>query len=145
MDSVAKYSELACQENDSSYVGLSITQTQQLQAAYKSKEKFREYYKGKIERQRLWNILIVFVVVFVVCFFVAIFLWYRQKTKERLIQEQLKISLNKIENENKEHRKVLTELHKVEGEIEKLKSIHSIQVEQLINSSLKTEYMATQP
>lgn len=137
MDSIAKYSELACQENDSSYSCLSITQTQQLQAAYKSKEKFREYYKGKVERQRLWNILIVFVVVFVACIFVAIFLWYRQKTKEKLIQEQLKISLNKIENENKEHRKVLTELHKVEGEIEKLKSIHSIQVEQLIADKQK--------
>lgn len=36
MDSIAKYSELACQENDSSYSCLSITQTQQLQAAYKS-------------------------------------------------------------------------------------------------------------
>lgn len=74
MDSIAKYSELSCQENDSSYSCLSITQTQQLQAAYKSKEKFREYYKGKVERQRLWNILIVFVVVFVACIFVAIFL-----------------------------------------------------------------------
>ena len=54
-----------------------------------------------------------------------------------MIQEQLKISLNKIENENKEHRKVLTELHKVEGEIEKLKSIHNIQVEQLIADKQK--------
>lgn len=132
-DSVAKYSELARQENDASYYEVNTARIQQLQAAYNYSSKEREANEANKKVKNLM-LIIVAVVMFliVIVVFVVLYINKRQYKINIERQERLRQIATMLKNDQIRSLK-LEQLEQGKKELEMMMSQQQLKISQLID------------